>query len=102
LLVILYTGWVLRHCGTLMLGDWKRAIVRRPLDVDFEPGRVPFPPPRQPPPHLSHDHAIADAGPHAAHLSYLRCAFIPSSFPRFGSGLLFIKSSSRGPECRRQ
>ena len=42
LLVILYTGWVLRHCGTLMLGDWKRAIVRRPLDVDFEPGRVPF------------------------------------------------------------
>lgn len=42
LLVILYTGWVLRHCGTLMLGSWKRAIVRRQLDIDLKPGRVPF------------------------------------------------------------
>jgi LPS sulfotransferase NodH len=40
--VALYTTWVLRHNGTLLLGEWKRPLVRPPLDVDFEPGVVPF------------------------------------------------------------
>ena len=41
-LVTLYSIWVLRNNGLMLLDGWKRAITRPPLDIVLEPGVVPF------------------------------------------------------------
>eukprot|EP00614_Pseudopedinella_elastica_P015220 CAMPEP_0172584482 /NCGR_PEP_ID=MMETSP1068-20121228/4080_1 /TAXON_ID=35684 /ORGANISM="Pseudopedinella elastica, Strain CCMP716" /LENGTH=514 /DNA_ID=CAMNT_0013378681 /DNA_START=31 /DNA_END=1575 /DNA_ORIENTATION=- len=41
--LIIYTTWIVRHCGSLLVAEWKPPVARRHgLGVEIEAGKVPF------------------------------------------------------------